>query len=102
MAFTVARQARLAEAQQSVAEERERGTALAGQAKTLKELIEAIERELNPAKRAGEAPHADGAAGARGARARCRGGFRRPGPAGPKSAFFRSERVVAASSRRAE
>ena len=55
--FTVARQARLAEAQQSVAEERERGTALAGQAKSLKELIEAIERELNPAKRAGEAPH---------------------------------------------
>jgi len=55
-AFTAARQARMAEAQQTFVQERERANDLAAQAKTLKELIETMERELSPAKRADEAP----------------------------------------------
>jgi septal ring factor EnvC (AmiA/AmiB activator) len=54
--FTAARQARLAEAEQSFAAERERAAGLAAQAKSLKELIETMERELSPAKRAEDAP----------------------------------------------
>jgi septal ring factor EnvC (AmiA/AmiB activator) len=55
-AFTAARQARMAEAQRSFTEERERAAGLAAQARSLKELIETMERELSPAKRAEEAP----------------------------------------------
>jgi septal ring factor EnvC (AmiA/AmiB activator) len=46
----------MAEAQQTFVQERERASDLAAQARTLKELIETMERELSPAKRADEAP----------------------------------------------
>jgi septal ring factor EnvC (AmiA/AmiB activator) len=52
--LTAARQERMAEAQQTFAGERDRGAELAAQAKTLKELIDGMERELNATRRAAE------------------------------------------------
>jgi septal ring factor EnvC (AmiA/AmiB activator) len=53
-ALTAARQERLAEAQGRFAEERERAARLAGEARTLKELIDGMERNLNASARAAE------------------------------------------------
>jgi septal ring factor EnvC (AmiA/AmiB activator) len=53
-ALVKARQARLQEAERTETSERERAAALAGQSRTLKELIERSERELSAAQRAAE------------------------------------------------
>jgi len=52
--LTTARQEQVAQAQQTVAGERERAAALASEARTLKELIDGMERELNGTRRAAE------------------------------------------------
>jgi septal ring factor EnvC (AmiA/AmiB activator) len=53
-ALTAARQERMAQAQQSFAGERERAAGLAREAKTLKELIDGMERELSATRQATE------------------------------------------------
>jgi murein hydrolase activator len=53
-ALTAARQARMAEVQQTFAGERERAAALAAQARTLKDLIDGMERDLSATRRAAE------------------------------------------------
>jgi septal ring factor EnvC (AmiA/AmiB activator) len=52
--LTAARQERMAEAQQTFASERERAAGLAAQARSLKELIDGMERDLGATKRASE------------------------------------------------
>jgi septal ring factor EnvC (AmiA/AmiB activator) len=93
-ALTTARQARMAEAQQTFAQERDRGQELAAQANTLKELIEAMERELSPAKRAEETPQLTERQ-AREARERvAAAAFRDPARLAPKVPFSEAKGVL--------
>jgi septal ring factor EnvC (AmiA/AmiB activator) len=93
-ALTAARQERVAEVQKTFAEERERGGELAAQAKSLRELIEAMERELSPAKRAEEAPKLTERQ-AREARERvAAAAFRDPARLAPKAPFSEAKGVL--------
>jgi septal ring factor EnvC (AmiA/AmiB activator) len=69
-ALTAVRQEHLAQAQQTFGEERERAAGLAAQAKTLKELIDGMERNPNAASRMAEAAQRAAEGQARDARER--------------------------------
>jgi murein hydrolase activator len=84
-ALTAARQSRLAEAQQSFLTERDRATGLAAQAKTLRDLIEGLEREAG---RRPDEPRRPPEGAPREARERfAAAAFRDPGRLSPKTPF---------------
>jgi septal ring factor EnvC (AmiA/AmiB activator) len=93
--LTAARQERMAETQQTFARERERGADLAGQANTLKELIEGVERDLSAGRRAAEEARRAAESQSREARERlAAAAFRDPARLAPKVPFSEVKGVL--------
>jgi septal ring factor EnvC (AmiA/AmiB activator) len=93
--LTAARQERMAEAQQTYAHERERAAELAAQAKTLKELIDGVERALSASRRAAEEARRAAESQAREARERlAAAAFRDPARLAPKVPFSEAKGLL--------
>ena len=93
--LTAARQERMAEAQQTFAREREHAAGLAAQAKTLKELIDGVERDLSATRRAAEEARRAAESQSREARERlAAASFRDPARLAPKVPFSEARGVL--------
>jgi murein hydrolase activator len=93
--LTAARQERMGEAQQTFAREREQAAELGAKAKTLKELIDGVERDLSATRRAAEEARRAAESQAREARERlAAAAFRDPARLAPKVPFSEARGVL--------